>query len=57
MNTVEEDEALVWAWELYQFDLFSAGHEEGSRELPRCKGVPWIGGGASVGTPTLPIVS
>lgn len=19
MNTVEEDEALVWAWELYQF--------------------------------------
>ena len=54
-NTVEEDEALAWAWDLYHFDLFSAGHEEGSREPPDAKESHGLVVGASVGTPIYPL--
>lgn len=44
---------LAWAWELYQFDLFSAGHEEVFREPPNAKKPCGLVVGASIGTPTL----
>ena len=50
-------EALVWAWELYQFDLFPSGHEEVFREPPDAKKPCGLVVGANVSTPTLPIVS